>query len=130
MGTNFYATEHCLNPCAHCQRPRLHIGKRSGGWTFGFEAHPHWVDADDDDLVLETRAQWREYLRRPGVIIDDEYGREFTPDEFDALVDRTREPWGPNRIQPRTRNPLDWGIRDNRHFRDPEGWDFWRGDFS
>lgn len=71
MGTNFYATEHCLNPCAHCQRPRLHIGKRSGGWTFGFEAHPHWVDA-------------------------------------------TREPWGPN----------------GRQFRDPEGWDFWRGDFS
>ena len=131
MGTNFYATEHCLNPCAHCQPPRLHIGKRSAGWTFGFEAHPHWVDADDDDLVLETRAQWREYLRRPGVIIEDEYGQEFTPDEFDALVDATREPWGPNGIQPRTRDALDhWGNRDSRHFRDPEGWDFWRGGFS
>ena len=130
MSTNFYAVKRCPNPCAHCQPTQLHIGKRSGGWTFGFEAHPHWVDAGPDDIVLESRSQWREYLRRPNIVIEDEYGIEYTPDEFDAMVDATREPWGPDGIQPRTHSDLDnWGNRDARQFRDPEGWDFWRGDF-
>ena len=123
MGTNFYASAACDHPCEHCQPERLHIGKRSGGWTFGFEAH--------DKLGLTTRKAWQAYLRQPGVAITDEYGQQYTPDEFDALVDRAREPWGPNRIQPRRRGGWnDWtGTWDDRRYRDPEGWDFWRGEF-
>ena len=117
MSTNFYATATCDHPCAHCQPEGLHIGKRSAGWTFCFEAHY--------DLGLTTRKAWQAYLRKPGVAITDEYGQRYTPDEFDALVDRTREPWGPNRIEPRRRQPLG----DERRHRDPEGWDFWRGAF-
>ena len=123
MSTNFYASAACDHPCEHCQPERLHIGKRSGGWTFGFEAH--------DDRGLTTRKEWQAYLRKPGVAITDEYGQQYTPDEFDALVDRTREPWGPNRIEPRRRDGWnDWtGTWDDRRYRDPEGWDFWRGEF-
>ena len=123
MSTNFYATEHCPYPCEHCQRPRLHIGKRAAGWEFGFEAHPH--REYDGGPVLESRAQWREYLRRPGVVIEDECGIEYTPDEFDAMVDATRDPWGPDGIEPLTHSDLN----TFRQFRDPEGWDFWRGEF-
>ena len=123
MSTNFYATAACDHPCEHCQPEELHIGKRSAGWTFGFEAH--------DDLGLTTRKAWQAYLRQPGVAITDEYGQQYTPDEFDALVDKTREPWGPNRIEPRRRDGWnDWtGTWDDRRYRDPEGWDFWRGEF-
>ena len=118
MSTNFYATATCDHPCAHCQPEGIHIGKRSGGWTFGFEAH--------DDLGLTTRKEWQAHLRQPGVAITDEYGQWYTLDEFDALVDRTREPWGLGRIAPRRHSMLDG---DEQAYRDPEGWDFWRGAF-
>ena len=124
MSTNFYATATCEHPCAHCQPDGIHIGKRSGGWTFGFEAH--------DDLGLTTRKAWQAHLRQPGVAIIDEYGQRYTPDEFDALVDRTREPWGTNKIEPARRDGWNDWLReyDDRHYRDAEGWDFWRGEFT
>ena len=124
MSTNFYATATCEHPCAHCQPDGIHIGKRSGGWTFGFEAH--------DDLGLATRKAWQAHLRQPGVAITDEYGQQYAPDEFDALVDKTREPWGPNKIEPARRDGWNDWLReyDDRHYRDAEGWDFWRGEFS
>ena len=123
MGTNFYATTGCPNPCAHCAPDVLHIGKRSGGWTFGFQAYP--------ELGLTTRKAWQAHLRQPGVAITDEYDRAFTPDDFDALVDRTREPWGPNKLEPARRDGWNDWLReyDDRHYRDPDGWDFWRGEF-
>ena len=77
MSTNFYATATCDHPCEHCRPEELHIGKRSGGWTFAFEAH--------DDRGLTTRKAWQAHLRQPGVAITDEYGQRYTPDEFDAL---------------------------------------------
>ena len=125
MSTNFYATQWCPNPCAHCQPAILHIGKRSGGWTFGFEAHP--------ERGLTTRKAWQEYLRRDGVTIRDEYDHgPITPDEFDALVDATRYPWGPCKVEPSSRDGWnDWVHKvDDRYSVDPEGWDFWDGDFS
>lgn len=124
MGTNFYATTTCGQPCEHCRPDTVHIGKRSGGWTFGFQAH--------DDLGLTSRKAWQEHVRRPNVAITDEYGQQYTPAEFDALVDQTREPWGPQRIEPRRRTGWnDWkSAYDDRHYRDAEGWDFWRGEFS
>ena len=125
MGTNFYAREVCDAPCRHCTPDNLHIGKRSGGWTFGFEAH--------DDLGLTSREAWREYLRRPGVVIFNEYSFEpIAPDEFDDIVDATRDPWGPNKIEPSSRDGWNDWLReyDDRHYRDAEGWDFWRGEFS
>lgn len=116
MGMNFYAITVCDNPCKHCKPERLHVGKRSGGWTFVFKAN--------DNLGLTTRREWQMYLRRPDIVIADQYGRQYTPDEFDARVDKTREPWGLNRTEPRSRCGL-----DERIYSDPEGWDFWSSEF-
>jgi len=122
MGTNYYLPPDCGGTCYHCTDTGLHIGKRSAGWTFGFQAHP--------DEGLTSWKAWQERITTVGVVID-EYGERFSPTEFTALVEATRQPLGPNGIEPIRR--YDRRIRidgDSRSTRDADGWDFWDGDFS
>lgn len=119
MGTNYSTPSRCSAPCQHCTDEGLHIGKRSAGWAFGFEAHPA--------LGLTSWKAWQEHLKGLTHVVD-EYGRQIAIDEFIALVEKTREPWGPSRSEPRTRGHLFAG--DDRHTTDPQGWDFFEGDFS
>lgn len=122
MGTNYYLPKACPNPCDHCSEEGLHIGKRSAGWTFGFQAYP-------DESLMSWEA-WKERIRTAGKVVD-EYGDEFTPEEFESLVLETLDPWGPRRLTPRHRDALTTHSGyDDRRFYDAEGWDFWIGDFS
>ncbi len=123
MGTNYYLPKKCAAPCEHCCESTEHVGKNSAGWTFGFQAYP--------DEGLTSWAAWKERIRAEGGVVN-EYGEKFTPEEFEKLVERTREPWGPRGITPRHRDGISpiLGEVDDRYFRDPEGWDFWEGGFS
>lgn len=68
MGTNFYVED---NVCEHCGRKDiLHIGKRSCGWKFNFQWHPH----------LTTLQEYKEFLKDKTIL--DEYDRTYTYDEF------------------------------------------------
>ncbi len=126
MGTNFYAWRDC---CDHCGRGdnELHIGKRSGGWTFSFQAFDEWETWDDLPIVSYQR--WLEVLDQPGVRIRDEYGDDVTLDEFRAIV---------NNFASNTSKHAEFVKRDPScvyvdradHWLDPEGHSFSRGEFS
>lgn len=56
---------------------RYHIGKRSCGWQFLF-------CANDRDLAPwdSSKESLDEFISRPDIIIEDEYGDTYTPQEF------------------------------------------------
>ena len=78
MSTNFYIRQADGN--------REHIGKRSAGWAFTFEATNH-----------KTVASWRRRLNGLGEreLIEDEYSREMSVEEFWQQAYATLQPWGP-----------------------------------
>jgi len=98
MGTNFYAIRfNKENKCRHClgtgfETIHTHIGKASGGWTFGFHAATTYdLDPENGGTSLmkpiESYPEWISYLEQPGIKIINEYGDEVTLDEFKALVE-------------------------------------------
>lgn len=112
MSTNYYLTQPCTDACAHCGAEPLHIGKRSSGWSFTFQAHED----------IRSRAQWEETIAASDGVIVDEYGTEKTLDELREIIDSTRGGHTEKTV----------GITvfgSERHFTDPEGWDFLNVDF-
>jgi hypothetical protein len=80
MGTNFYWHD---APCEHCGRfETYHVGKRSGGWSFAFQAyptelidaeHPDWgyIRESPFDFPVVSRADWRRvFTDRRGELFD------------------------------------------------------------
>lgn len=53
----------------------IHIGKRSSGWQFLF-------NHNDFEYYEPTLESIKAFLNRPGGKIIDEYGKEYTADEF------------------------------------------------
>ena len=77
MGMNFYWHPES-KACPHCGHDSVeirHIGKASFGWTFSFHGY----------LDIKSYKHWREEFTRSGVI-KDEYGKIYTPNEFDTIV--------------------------------------------
>ena len=118
MGTNYYADDDatCNNP-AHVER--LHVGKSSGGWKFGFHGIP------THEPALTSWAAWREFLT--GRTIWDEYGRALTLDEFADVVEKRYTPTGRKAPLCRARENAqnEW----HRDYHDDEGFDFYDGEF-
>lgn len=107
MGTNFYlchvptAKEHeemqklFIEKQYKALRDKLdkvlhvyHIGKRSCGWQFLFEAGKGDLGPDDNGYYRNTNP-WsnnlqslKEWLSKPEYVIQDEYGKIFTPEQF------------------------------------------------
>lgn len=129
MGTNYYAQDDatCDNP-AHTKT--LHIGKSSGGWKFGF----HGIPAHEPPLT--SWAAWREFLATKE--ITDEYGRTLTLEEFTEVVEKRWTPTGRStphcRVTPDDHTKVHgYGGRwydGGGEYHDPEGHDFFDGEFS
>lgn len=132
MGTNYYVEDDptCNNP-EHTET--LHVGKSSAGWIFGFQAYP--------EKGLISWAAWQAFLTNKE--IKDEYERSITFDEFRHLVESKqrsegRDPGKKNisRMDLAVRrNPDIWGPHyiepdPDREWSDPEGYDFYSGEFS
>lgn len=147
MGTNYftYADSTCNNP-AHTER--LHIGKSSAGWEFGFQGYP--------DKGLTSWRAWREFLSDDGHghprYIEDESCQTLTLERLTEIVDRvgykppdlSREPThryahsesysgceGKGgficHVKSEERNHPDLS---QRSYHDPEGYDFTNSEFS
>ena len=76
-----------LEELLHDAKKEYHIGKRSCGWQFLFAPHIKIREgfANSGQVVSpweNTLESIKEYLSRPDVIIYDEYGTEFTPEQF------------------------------------------------
>lgn len=77
MGTNFHLM---MEACEHCGRADLplHIGKSSRGWCFTL----HVIL----DRGIRNLDDWRREWALPGRRIEDEYGREVTAEEMEAII--------------------------------------------
>jgi hypothetical protein len=53
--------------------PKVHLGKRSGGWQFLWAPNPKWYD--------NTKASINEFLHRDDVVLFNEYGEYLTPEQ-------------------------------------------------
>lgn len=76
MGTNFFWHEQVCMTC--CREEVVHVGKRSAGWSFGFQAYRHDPDAGLHSPVgfaVESRADWAKVFERSG-FLRDEYGND------------------------------------------------------
>ncbi len=85
MGTNYY---HRYNICSECERyDKRHIGKNSAGWQFSFRGH----NDDKGNPIIASWQDWKNVLSglRHGRIFD-EYGEEWSYDEFTAKVETTK----------------------------------------
>ena len=81
MGTNYYIH---INKCDHCGRfDSLHVGTSSHGWRFHFNLN-----------VFRNPTKWKEELQ--GKIIEDEYGRIISHEEFIELVENKQHVVEPN----------------------------------
>jgi hypothetical protein len=79
VSTNFYIRSKSTNPFNG--EEGQHIGKRSAGWTFGFQGR-----------VNKSIAEWKNVIDNMPVeqVIVDEYDNVYTPEEFWAAVEATR----------------------------------------
>ncbi len=87
MGTNYY---HRTNICSCCGRyDENHIGKSSGGWTFGFHGEKEW-DLDLNPLgVVASLSDWKLRLEKGKIF--DEYGVEISLEDFLKLVESKKD---------------------------------------
>lgn len=88
MGTNYY---HRTNICPHCDRyDENHIGKSSGGWTFGFhgerEKEPEFNSLGG---VVVSFEDWKTRFKDGKIF--DEYGDEISVEKFINLVETKRD---------------------------------------
>lgn len=107
MSTNFYA----FGPFRGGEPGSgLHVGQSAAGWRFLFRTHP--------DLGLTTHTAWQTFLRRPGIRIETEYGREVSPDEVDATMTEREGADGTllkPRVSARTTLPDGWHLDPDYH---------------
>lgn len=137
MSTNFYWRD---KPCGHCGRyEEIHVGKSSGGWSFGFRAWPHrlmneeYPDWGHDPwspfgFPVVSRADWAKvFAERPGELWD-EYGRQVEDPLawLDELTppDATKRRWENGHMGPH------WHRDPDQEWRDPEGFRFSAREFS
>lgn len=77
MGTNYYCDS---SPCPYCghKKPRLHVGKSSGGWPFLFHSIP-------EESLLGLQG-WCDFVVLYSGALVDEYGKKISVEEFRNLV--------------------------------------------
>lgn len=88
MGCNYFLVyNETEDSICHCCRhettnqKKRHLGKSSGGWTFGLRVYPDegittWGDIQQECLRIIVKGGW----------IEDEYGDEITLDAFHKIV--------------------------------------------
>lgn len=126
MGTNYY---HRTNICAECGHyDERHIGKSSIGWQFSFRGYN--IDRDDFDEeakpIIASWQDWKEVLKEGKIF--DEYGKEWSYDDFIAKVEKTKG----------KQNHYDYLCDSPQYgapylidmWKDAEGWDFSSMEFS
>ncbi|WP_329142754.1 hypothetical protein OIU91_03995 [Streptomyces sp. NBC_01456] len=84
MSVNFYAFGPFVGGDASGEG--LHIGQYASVHRFLFRAHP--------EMGLISRAAWAEFIRRPGVSIKAEHGRDITVEEMEETWLRRQDSRG------------------------------------
>jgi len=116
MGTNYYAI---LNYCDHCGRgDKIHIGKSSAGWTFGFRGYTSVYGCDGLVTPIKSYQDWIVYLDDKR--IENEYGEQFTLDDFMDIVKSKKDSKSNHAIESQKNNWIDnkdcWLDEDGNSF--------------
>ena len=124
MGTNYF---HRTNICESCNRYKeVHIGKSSGGWEFSFQGY-----IDTEHLPrIKSFEDWKKELQT-GNKIFDEYGREYSYEEFVKLVEDKKG--GKFNGKPNLNHfdsCTEAGYNMERDWKDEQGHSFTSADFS
>lgn len=149
MSTNFYfvPTEGPLAAIAE-----IHIGKRSGGWEFCFQAHNEEggerrvevgptglsMKVNVPRLVIKSYEDWKTLLRSTPGHVMDEYHTVYSQEEFEAIVaelspGKTWQSGQPlkNHYDYLTQNADTYGALDPKwEWKDAEGFSFSLTNFS
>ena len=88
MGTNYYWHE--KDPtCSHCNRGSisdgLHIGKRSGGWTFSWRGYEPDHRRELPQGIRSSK-EWVDFIRSHEGAVYNEYGELIPKEEFIAMA--------------------------------------------
>lgn len=141
MGTNIYAI---YNECPQCKRyNEIHFGKWSVGWKFCFQSHDEItfvvkhagnvsiVTNESKTMSIKSVSDWRDFIISSGARLQNEYGE---PVDFEKEIAKIAEiNQLPDRLSHLNYNgntisgPF-W--RDGMYFKDNEGNEFAKHDFS
>lgn len=103
MGTNYYTV---LNYCDHCGRgDKIHIGKSSMGWTFGFRGYTSLYDPDGPGIIIKSYQDWITYIGYKR--IENEYGEQFTLNDFMDIVKSKKDSQLNHAIESQKNNWID-----------------------
>lgn len=124
MGTNYY---HRTNICKCCNRyDKQHIGKSSGGWEFSFQGYKD----EENQPKIASFEDWKREFQADGKIFD-EYGKEYSFDEFVKMVETKKG--GTFNDRPNL-NQYDYckekGCITSRDWKDDDGHAFTSAEFS
>ena len=118
MGTNFYIHQATMDQGV-AKVEEIHIGKRSGGWVFGFQGA-------DQKTVRDWKGRLNTMSSNEQIV--DEYGNVMTAEKFWEEVEATKQPWGANKIKPKDRRNLRAHEKTDRDWMNG-GFDFHDGEF-
>ena len=82
MGTNYHLKAPACTCCGRSDADH-HLGKSSGGWTFGFHGNRN----PENGPLVRNLQEWTEHIREKldaGWTLESEYG---TPTTFEELLD-------------------------------------------
>jgi len=125
MDMNYYVED---KKCCSCGRSEeFHIGKRSYGWEFSFQA---WTACEF--RAISSWATWKKIVLEYGEVVNEE-GDVISAKDFILLVEGTR-----NSLTNPYRKPLNhYDYCKEKHpdilntlWKDLEGWSFTNGEFS
>lgn len=124
MGTNYYQR---TDICDSCNRYKeKHIGKSSGGWEFSFQGY----NKQEDNPRIQSFEDWKRELQADGKIFD-EYGKEYSFEEFVALVESKKNGKFNDRLNMNHYDNCNkQGFNMYNDWKDKEGHSFTGCDFS
>ena len=65
---------------------KFHLGKRSAGWKFLWNPNVYRVNDSWDFTYPLTKQGITDFLNQEGMVITDDYGKTYEPDEFLAMA--------------------------------------------
>ncbi len=89
MGTNYYALT-VLDECESCGREgrKVHLGKTSAGWPPLLRLRK----AEGSLPQIESYIAWERFVRSQFIVLlEDEYGDRYTPDQLIGRLERSYE---------------------------------------
>lgn len=124
MGTNFYHRTRSGLLGLFGKTEERHIGKSSAGRQFSFRGYVERRDVGmSKTIVIGSWHDWKRILKRGKIV--DEYGREWSYNEFVEKVEMSKAPGFLNHYDETAKYRRHYyNDFDGENWKDSEGWSF------